>query len=427
MSNRILRIIFILSVVCAILMIATQFYWVRQSYDLEKKIFDSKVKKSLDSVAKSILRSNENYSPIQNAVKKETGLYYTVRVGDNISPISLEELLKRELKRESITADFEYVIFSCDSSEIQHSRYVYMSPEREGDTKDATSRFPVTMEDNNYFGVIFPNRNVFLSGEMNKWIISSALLLAVLLILAYALFIIFKQKRLSEIQKNFVNNMTHEFKTPLATMKIASEVLKNPIIVNNPQRLLNYATLISNETAHLTAQVERVLQMAKSTKEKLELSRTELNVNELMDELTSMTYAPLVRSRGGELNVTYSSENIIASVDKLHFKNLIGNLLDNAIKYCKEIPKINVHVFTKDGKLHIKIKDNGIGISDEHLKHVFKRFFRVPTGNVHDVKGFGLGLNYVKLICLRQGGNISVTSTLGKGSEFSIFIPLKEK
>ncbi len=427
MSNRVLRIIFILSVVCAMLMIATQFYWVKQSYDLEKKIFDNKVRNSLDSVAQSILRSSDSYFPTQDAVKKENGLYYTVRAGDKLNPVALEELLIREFKREHISSDFQYGIYNCDSRKIEHSRYVYMSSDREGDTKDALSSFPMTIEENNYFGVSFPKRNVFLSGEMNKWIISTALLFAVLLILAYALFIIFKQKRLSEIQKNFVNNMTHEFKTPLATMKIASEVLKNPIIVNNPQRLLNYATLISNETAHLTAQVERVLQMAKSTKEKLELSRTDMNINELMDELTSMTYAPLVRSRGGELNVAYSSDNIIASVDKLHFKNLMGNLLDNAIKYCTEIPKIDVSVYTKDDKLHIKVKDNGIGISPENLKNVFKRFYRVPTGNVHDVKGFGLGLNYVKLICLRHGGNISVTSTLGKGSEFSIFISLKEK
>lgn len=427
MSSRNLRIIFILSVITAILMLSTQLYWVKSSYNLERKIFDSKIKEALNQVADGLLGSNENFSPSTEMAKKEGELYYTVEIGDLINDVSLEKLLLREFTAQSINSDFEYGIYSCDDNKIKNGRYVYMSKNRKGDTKDIVVGFKNTKHLTNYFAVQFPNRNIFLSGEMNKWLVSTALLFAVLMILGYALFIIFKQKRLSEIQKNFVNNMTHEFKTPLATMKISAEVLKNPNIVNNPQRLLNYATIISNETAHLTKQVERVLHMAKNKKGTIELNKEAVRIKDLIDEITDKTYVPLVRSRGGQLDINYADKELIVYADTLHLKNMIGNLLDNAIKYCTETPKITVNIKDSNGLMRIDIHDNGIGISEENVKNVFKRFYRVPTGNVHDVKGFGLGLNYVRLICERHGGKITVQSTLGKGSTFSIFIPINKK
>ncbi len=427
MSGRNLRIIFILSVVTAILMLATQLYWVKTSYDVEHKIFDSKVKEGLNNVAGGLLRANDNFSPSVDLAKKESELFFTVQIGDLINPIALEKLLVREFTNQSISSDFEYGIYSCDDNVIKHSRYVYMQKKRLGDTKDVIKGFKNAHEENNYFAIQFPNRNIFLSGEMNKWLLSTALLFAVLVILGYALFIIFKQKRLSEIQKNFVNNMTHEFKTPLATIKISAEVLKNPNIINNPQRLLNYATIVSNETAHLTKQVERVLHMAKSNKNNIELNKEAIKIKDLIDDITEKTYAPLVRSRGGDLDIAYQEENIIVYADRLHLKNVIGNLLDNAIKYCEHTPKIKVRVSVADSDLQIDIEDNGIGINKENLKNIFKRFYRVPTGNIHNVKGFGLGLNYVRLIIERHGGKITAQSTAGKGSTFSIFIPVNKK
>ena len=427
MSSTILRIIFILSVVSAILMIGTQLYWVKSSYEVERKIFDSKVKDALYHVGGGLLRANENYSPALEFVKKEGELFFTVQIGDTINPIALEKLLVREFTSQSINSDFEYGIYNCERKDILHSRYVAMGRNTKGSTKDVVKGFPLAHNESNYFAVQFPNRNIFLSGEMNKWLASTALLFIVLMILGLALFIIFKQKRLSEIQKNFVNNMTHEFKTPLATIRISAEVLKNPNIVNNPQRLLNYATIVSNETAHLTKQVERVLHMAKSNKQQIELNKEAIKIKYLIDEITEKTYVPLIRSRGGKFSINYADEDIIVYADSLHFKNVIGNLLDNAIKYCKQAPNIKMNIKSVGDTLRIDIHDNGIGISEENLKNIFKRFYRVPTGNVHDVKGFGLGLNYVRLICERHGGKITAQSTLGKGSTFSIFIPINKK
>ena len=422
MSNRLLRTIFLLGVICAILMFITQFYWIKKAYELENKIFDTQVKNALQDVAGSILRSNNNFSPTTNIVTKENEKHFIVQINDVIDPVSLENLLIRELKNQNISTDFVYGIYNCESDSIQHTKYVSLEQDTTAENLELIKKFPTKLRENNYFGVLFPNRTKFLIGEMSNWLISTLVMLFILIILAYNIFIIFKQKRLSEIQKDFVNNMTHEFKTPLATIKISAEVLKNPAIIKNPQRLLNYATIISNETVHLTQQVERVLQMAKSTKDKIELNRENVNLVEIINSIVEKT-KPLLRLKGGDIKANYFQDNIELKVDALHFKNAISNLIENGVKYSKNAPMIDINVAVEKNMIKISVKDNGIGISEENLKHIFERFYRVPTGNLHDVKGFGLGLNYVRLICEQHGGKISVSSELEKGSEFSIFIP----
>jgi two-component system phosphate regulon sensor histidine kinase PhoR len=426
MSNKTLRITFILSVVCAIMMIAMQFLWIRKAYQLEKNIFNTHVTIALKNVAIQLLRMNENNSTVDSIVTQINEKYYTVQVNDKIDSTALEYLLRRELLAQQIKTDFEYSVYDCQSEKVRYGKYISFS-KNDKETDVVKTLFPKKKGENNYFGVHFPQLETFLTKEMSNWFISTFVLFLFMLILAYAIFIIFRQKRLSEIQKDFVNNMTHEFKTPLATIKLSSEVLKNPNIINNPARLLNYATIINTETEHLTNQVERVLQMAKSGKDVMKLNKEEVELEFLMDEIIDKTYKPLLRSRGGDIIVSMLKENISFTVDKMHIKNVINNLLENAIKYCNNIPIINVTCDENQGMVTICIKDNGIGISNENMKYIFDKFFRVSTGNLHDVKGFGLGLNYVKLICKQHGGEIKVSSELEKGSEFCIFIPKYHK
>lgn len=422
MSNKTIRTIFILALLCAILMIVTQYVWIKKAYELEKNIFHTHVTIALKNVASYILKANNNTSPVDSIVTRVDTKYYTVQVNDKIDSTVLVSLLKRELLAEQIKTDFEFSVYDCESEKMKYSGYVSHNQDETKENIEPTI-FPKNKHQNNYFGVHFPNLNTYLTKEMTNWFFSTIVLILFLLILAYAIFIIFRQKRLSEIQKDFVNNMTHEFKTPLATIKISSEVLKNPKIINNPERLLNYATIINNETTHLTNQVERVLQMAKSGKDTIQLNREELLLDTLLDGMLDKTYKPLIRSRGGDIKVTITPPHISIYVDELHFKNVISNLLDNAIKYCSNNPIIEINCKEQKDGVSISIKDNGIGISKENLPHIFDKFYRIPTGNLHDVKGFGLGLNYVKLICKQHGGNIKVSSELEKGSEFCIFIP----
>jgi two-component system phosphate regulon sensor histidine kinase PhoR len=423
MSNRALRIIFLLAVVSTVLMFATQYFWVKNAYNLEKKLFSSQVTIALKNVAVQLLRMNNNNSPVDSIVNKVSDRYYTVQVNDKIDSTVLEPLLKRELLAQQIKTDFEYSVYDCESENMKYGRYVSFSNNDKPDDIVPTE-FPKNKKENNYFGVHFPQLSTFLTKEMSSWFASTFVLILFMIILAYAIFIIFRQKRLSEIQKDFVNNMTHEFKTPLATIKISSEVLKNPNIINNPERLLNYATIINNETLHLTNQVERVLQMAKSGKDTISLNKEDFELAPNLEEIIDKTYKPLIRSRGGDIQLEVE-DGLMIFADKLHFKNVVVNLLDNAIKYCREVPQIMIKAGRDQDQIKITIRDNGIGMSPENVKHIFDKFYRIPTGNLHDVKGFGLGLNYVKLIIKQHGGNIKVNSELDKGSEFCIFIPLK--
>lgn len=423
MSNKTLRIIFILSVLCAVLMIISQIFWLKKDYELEKKIFETRVTIALKNVAEHLLRMNNNYSQVDSIITKVSDNYYTVQVNDEIDSTVLEPLLSRELLAQQLKTDYEYMVYDCSSEKVKYGKYVSMTKGENKEEKLVPSDFPKNKKENNYFGVHFPKMKDLLAKEMISWFISTCVLLLFLIMLAYAIFIIFKQKRLSEIQKDFVNNMTHEFKTPLATIKISSEVLKNPNIVNNPDRLLNYATIINNETIHLTNQVERVLQMAKSTKDKIALKKEPFEIKSALEDIYEKTYKPLIRSRGGEITLNVEPPDLTLFADKLHFKNVIVNILDNAIKYCKVTPNILIEVRDAEDRIKILIKDNGIGISKENLKLIFNKFYRIPTGNLHDVKGFGLGLNYVKLIIEEHGGEIKVSSELDKGSEFCIFIP----
>jgi len=422
MSNKTVRTIFILALLCAITMIITQYFWIRKAYELEKNIFHTHVTAALKNVAYYILKANNNTGPVDSIVTRVDTKYYTVQINDEIDSVVLVSLLKRELLAQQIKIDFEYSVYDCGSDKMKYGGVVNYSQNPAAE-ENKVSSFPKAKRSNNYFAIHFPHLNTYLTNEMTNWYISSLILIVFLLILAYAIFIIFRQKRLSEIQKDFVNNMTHEFKTPLATIKISSEVLKNPNIINNPERLLNYATIINTETQHLTNQVERVLQMAKSGKDSIVLNREQIEVVPLLESMLEKTYRPLLRSRGGNVTIHANPENITVFADELHFKNVISNLLDNAIKYCRKNPMIEIHCMQVKGGTECCIRDNGIGISKENLPHIFDKFYRIPTGNLHDVKGFGLGLNYVKLICKQHGGSVRVNSEPDKGSEFCIFLP----
>ena len=423
MSNKSLRIIFMLAVLCTVLVIITQFFWLRKAYDLEKSLFNTHVTVALKNVAVQLRNLNNNKSPVDSIVTQASDNYYTVKVDDKIDSTVLEHLLKRELLAQQIKTDFEYSVYDCETENMRYGKYVSFKKNIETDEIPEQTVFPRSIKGNNYFAVNFPLLQDFLKREMINWFVSSGVLVLFLLILAYAIFIIFRQKRLSEIQKDFVNNMTHEFKTPLATIKISSEVLKNPNIINNPERLLNYATIINNETLHLTHQVERVLQMAKSDRDKLELNIETVALKPMLLDMIDKTYKPLLRTRGGDIRIFFKPDDVSINIDRLHMKNVISNLLDNAIKYCALNPEIDIRCEDTGAGVNISIQDNGIGMSKENIKHIFNKFYRIPTGNLHDVKGFGLGLNYVKLICKLHGGSVSVKSELDKGSEFCIFIP----
>jgi two-component system phosphate regulon sensor histidine kinase PhoR len=300
-----------------------------------------------------------------------------------------------------------------------YGNYVPLKTAKE---KSTTKNLPKWANQGYYFGVQFPNRAAHIINQMGIWSFSSIVLLLVITFFSYTLFVILKQKRLSEIQKDFINNMTHEFKTPIATIAVSAEVLKDPAIVHQPERLLNYAGIIEKENIRLKQQVERVLQMARLDKEAVGLKKEVVDVHQLIQD-SIRHHAMTLQNMKGQVHCELKASLTNMEADKFHLLSVFNNLLDNAIKYCKAIPEITVRTLDHHKGLLIEIVDNGIGISQENQKRIFQKFYRVPTGNVHDVKGFGLGLSYAKTIVEAHGGEISVKSELGKGCVFRIYIP----
>jgi two-component system phosphate regulon sensor histidine kinase PhoR len=270
--------------------------------------------------------------------------------------------------------------------------------------------------------VRFPNRVSQILSNMRLTIIFSSILLVTILFFLYSMFIIMQQKRLSEMQKDFINNMTHEFKTPISTIKISSDVfLKSPEIANN-ERLSKYAKIIQEQNTRLNNQVEKVLQLARIEKDNFKLNKEEVELHTLLHSILESIRLQVEKS-GGCITEELLASNPTITADKLHLTNIIHNLLDNAIKYCQEKPTVSLTTSdTPDGRLKLTVQDQGIGIEKDNLGKLFDKFYRVPTGNVHNVKGFGLGLFYTKNICDAHGWKISIESEPERGTAVSIIM-----
>jgi len=273
-----------------------------------------------------------------------------------------------------------------------------------------------------YFVVKFPGQRGFLLSNMWQNIAFSFFTFLSLAFLVYAMWVILQQKRLSELQKDFINNMTHEFKTPISSIKIASDYLKKNEILTQHPKLNKYTEIISDQNKRLNSQVEKVLSLAKLESDSFKLNLEPL---QLIEEINEIVDGESLKISPGKIKVQQqgSVDNQTIIGDRLHFTNVIYNIIDNAIKYCSTTPDILIHISETKNKLVLNIKDNGVGLKRDDLERVFQKFYRVSTGDVHDVKGFGLGLYYVKNICKAHGWDISINSVFGEGSTFSIQIP----
>ncbi|HRK53650.1 MAG TPA: HAMP domain-containing sensor histidine kinase [Cyclobacteriaceae bacterium] len=420
MSRNSLKIVIILAAISIIGIAVTQIYWVSRALDIRENQFNRDVNTALRNVAAQIFEINKTPSPANNPVNQLSTNYFVVAVNGVVDISLLEFLLVNEFEKKNITADFEFGVYDCSDNCMVYGNFISTRSDRK---MASITDLPTWKDEGYYFGVQFPFLQANLLSQMGIWGFSSAVLLIVVLFFVYTLLAILKQKRLSEIQKDFINNMTHEFKTPIATIAISSEVLKNPGISKEPDRLLKYATVIENESNRLKQQVERVLQMAQLDEKKIELHTERFDVNDLLIEAVQNCALALPGNRGNiELKLNGAQHTIVG--DKLHLTNVINNLIDNAVKYNSNEPQIVVRTYNKKNMFCIEVEDNGMGIAPENHNKIFERFYRVPTGNVHNVKGFGLGLNYVKLIVKAHKGSITLDSTLGKGTIFKIFLPV---
>lgn len=274
--------------------------------------------------------------------------------------------------------------------------------------------------------IYFPNKGGIIAETMGYWLFPSVLALLALLIgcFAYTLSIIFKQKKISAMKTDFINNMTHEFKTPVATIMIASESLRDPEISADDKRVSKLANIIYDENVRLGSHIERVLNIARLERENLKIERVNVHVNILAQDVLESMKLQLERAEG-ELKVDLAATRDLVTGDELHLSNVLFNLVDNAIKYSNGKPHITIKTFNRGNNVVVSIADRGMGMTKDQQEKIFDQFYRIPTGNIHNVKGFGLGLSYVNDIIKRLNGKITVRSEKDKGTQFEVTLPLK--
>lgn len=445
MNRRTVNAVIVLGILSLTSILFIQIFWIRKTINVQQvaveiqqkedslnlKQFSEHAHIALRNVLEEISRYSGNRTDLYGAVKQVRSNYFAVDIVEELHPYYLEQLLKREFDAQSLRQDFQYGIYDCYSDSIVFGNLIRF-------TKDVGYK-PVTdtmtgitseklkwKNDGHYFTVLFPNvRNqpIETASQITyPYLYLVAIIVLVLVFFGYAVNVILRQKRLSEVKTDFINNMTHELKTPISTIGLSSELLLRDDFSGDPERLKRYAEIIFKENKRLENQVERVLNVAKLDKEKLVLKKEELSLHELILDAKD-SFDLNQTDNGGKIILELEATNDQLRVDPVHVTNVIYNLLDNAVKYCEQTPEILIRTTNTQDGLQLVIGDNGIGIRREDQRMIFDKFYRVPTGNLHNVKGFGLGLYYVKLIVEEHGGKINLKSSPGKGSVFSLWFP----
>lgn len=425
MKFKSLSTIIILAVASILGIGSVQFVWFKQAFDLKEKQFNQSVLLSLQTVGESILNYNQITIPAENLVEQISSNYFVVHTNAEIDLKILELLIRGEFEKRSLDTDFEYGVYDCFDDKLIYGNYVSMQVDNgEGEEEVLTKgrTLPRLENETQYFGVYFPTKENNLLSQMGIWVFSTLVLLLVFTFFGVSIIILFRQKRLSDMQKDFVNNMTHEFKTPLYTIMVTTDLLKHPQVLDNREGANSYLDIISQEAQRLKVQIERILHIASSDKGKLALQRERIDIHECIRKASDAA-TTLLQSKQGNMSFDLKAENAIIHADKMHIENVIYNLIENAIKYTEKTPEIKIKTSNHNRMLIISVADNGVGIGKTELNRIFNKFYRVPTGNMHNVKGFGLGLSYVKEIVHAHKGKICVNSVENQGSIFEIQLP----
>ena len=376
------------------------------------------------------------YFQIMRKRIQRSQLDLTDRLGDLEG---IHHMLHEELENAGLNADFHYGIYSNETNSfiINDDHYVVMDQNTQvsqggGFDKLLNSGYKVSLfpEGKNVPGLLmiyFPTKVTAIWGSVIRNLIGSVLFTGIILFcFAYTIMIVFRQKKVSEMKNDFINNMTHEFKTPIATISLAADSISSPMVSGDSTKVKRFADIIRQENRRMNNQVEKVLQMALIEKQDFQLNWSAINLHEVIH--TAMeNFSIQVERRNGTLDSELNAERPVIEGDATHIASMINNLLDNANKYSPEELHITILTRNTGDGVEVSIRDQGQGMTKEARKLIFEKFYRVPTGNVHDVKGFGLGLSYVKAMMDAHHGRVDVQSELGKGSTFTLFFPFTKQ
>jgi two-component system phosphate regulon sensor histidine kinase PhoR len=414
MKPNLIRNIIALATILLIGMVITQVTWVKKAYEIEQKQFSYDVNQILLRSLTTLQEIENDSSVILNPIQQPEPNLFIVKMNFASDPYLVESVLQNEFERGLISEQYELNIYDCFSDSIV---YCNRRMQNSGMEENPLHKIDWNKDRGHYFSVHFPKHSRGLFYNMEFWLYSSVILIVIIAFFGYIISQLLKQRRLNQMKTDFINNMTHEFKTPISTISISVDALESPTIAEKPDKLKRYVKIIRLENQRLQEQVERILQAATIEKEKVEIKKHPIDIHEILKKVEK-TFKINIESKNGTLQCDLKAANPIIMGDEAHLMNIFNNLIDNAIKYSPENLDISISTRNVNDEIEISISDKGLGISSEHQPFVFDKFYRVPTGNVHDVKGFGIGLNYVNLLVQRHNGKIILRSKKGEGSTF---------
>lgn len=413
--NKFNTVIFIgfLAIVGVIIM---QLFLLNQAYVFEKRDTEDKIHFALQDVVEKIYQDNNSEMPVGNLIKKVSANYFIVNVNDVFENRILEHYLKTEFEKVKLELDFEYAIYDCSSESMVYGNYISIDGKP---SKMCADCFSNNTDLTYYFAIRFPNLKQSYFTSLSQYWVFTGVLFLVLIIYVYSVFLMLQQKRYTELQKDFINNMTHEFKTPLASILIASNYANSQNEIKENPKLSKYIQIIINQSNKLNQHIEKILYVAKTDSNQIVLEKSKVDVNAILE----LVKENIVLKHHKEIQVeVLIAKQFYISADEFHFYNLIYNVIDNAVKYSENEAKIQINAIESVKGLTLEFTDHGIGIPEKDLPFVFDKFYRVARQDNKDIEGFGIGLSYVKRVCEWHKWQVAVKNNEAGGITVSIQI-----
>ncbi|MEN7550671.1 HAMP domain-containing sensor histidine kinase [Rapidithrix thailandica] len=414
-NKKTIGIIVGLSAFALIGLVVIQLRWIKQATELKEADFDHRVNMALIYVVHKLSDEERICKHLKQSINSNTIIARKIRLEDFESKAKVDTLISKAFRYHNIDIPYKYTIIKHNNDQSDDSEVFKASYKKS--LEQAVKHSDVELI------VQFPNKQKFVLSQMSLMLVGSVVfILLITACFAVTITTIFRQKKLAEMTTDFINNMTHELKTPIATISLASNMLRKDKVTQDPCKIKRYSDVIHDENYKLKEQVERILDYARLERGEFNLRKEQIDIHKLIKDSINVIELQ-VAERKGQIQTQLDATQHTLQVDEVHFTNIISNLLDNANKYSPEAPQITVSTRNEDEGLVIAVEDKGIGMNKSKQKQIFNKFYRVPTGNLHDVKGFGLGLSYVKMMVEAHGGEVRLKSEPNCGSKFEVFIP----
>ena len=398
------------------LLVAVQLFWLNKIYNYEQKEFNSSVIKSIQGVYEDLELMDPGTTALQKLIEQPNANSFLFRISSMPDKDSLPDNVLNNLEAFDVFADCKLALY--DPAINHYSYQLYLPTAATKHPQNSAAELPVYKKDYPYILLFFPYRNQYVLGEMTRWIISSIILLLLLIALGISVFYLYRQKFLNEIQNDFIRNVTHEFQTPLTTLTVGLDAISRSSMMDHPEKMAKYTKLMQGQTNYLKQHIDNLMKVLQADANGLLIQKESVVPNMLIKEAISQLYVA-IEEKKARVELLLEENDSAIPADKSSLYVAILNIISNAIKYSAE-PLIIIETKLINDKYIISVKDNGIGIDDQYKKKLFKKFYRVPTGDVHNSKGLGLGLYFVKKVIDEHNGSIHIKSIKGIGSEFII-------